>query len=612
MKLKRTRMCGAFRAEHAGHEVVASGWVDRIREIGGVNFIDLRDRDGVLQLKINKESGDAALAICKELGREFVISARGPLTLRGEGNENTKIPTGEVELEVREIEVLNRAVTPPIEVRDKVEVSSELRLKYRYLDLRRPRMQENFRLRHRLIKAVRDHLDAQGFYEIETPLLTKPTPEGARDFLVPARLSPGLFYALPQSPQIFKQILMMSGFDRYFQFARCLRDEDKRGDRQPEHTQLDFEMSFVTPEDVQRTIEGVIQTVMKETMGVDIALPLPQLRHEEASSRYGSDKPDTRFGMELVDFGEALRDCGFGVFTDAIAAGKVVKGLRIPGGHELVSKGQFKALEKDAKGRGAKGLAFIRYTPDGLDSPIAKFFGEEDLAKIQSMTGAETGDLVVFVADHAGLADQILSAFRLEFGERLGLRDDRQFHYLWVQDFPQFEYDEEKNLIVAAHHPFVMPKNPEQLLAFADELRHSDRKVTPKAIDLALSITATQYDLVVNGVELGSGSIRIVDPEIQDAMFVCLGIDEETAKARFGFLLEALKYGAPPMAGIGIGVDRWLMVLLGLDSIQDVIAFPKTAGAKGLMDESPADADPELLAELGIRVEPKNRAVSKA
>lgn len=602
MKLKRTHMCGAFRAEHVGQDVVASGWVDRIREIGGVNFIDLRDREGLIQLKINPDSGADIMAKVGELGREYVISARGPLALRGEGNSNPKLPTGEVELEVRELEILNRADTPPIEVKDKSDVNSELRLKYRYLDLRRPTMQDNFRLRHRLIKSARDHLDALGFLEIETPLLTKPTPEGARDFLVPARQSPGQFFALPQSPQIFKQILMMSGFDRYFQFARCMRDEDKRGDRQPEHTQLDFEMSFVTPEDVQQVIEGVIAAIMKATRGIDIPLPLPRLSHAEAARRFGSDKPDTRFGMELVDFGETLKDCGFGVFKDAIAGGKAVKALCIPGGHEMVSKGQFKALEKDAKGRGAKGLAFIRYTADGVDSPIAKFFSEEEMATIQSATGAKPGDLTVFVADSVGLADQILSAFRMRFAEKLDLRDDKRFDYLWIEDFPQFEYDEEKDLIVAAHHPFVMPKNPEQLLAFADELRSSDRKVTPKAIDLALSITATQYDLVVNGVELGSGSIRITDPEIQDAMFVCLGIDDETAKSRFGFLLDALRYGAPPMAGIGIGVDRWLMVLLGLDSIQDVIAFPKTAGAKGLMDECPAPADPELLEELHLRI----------
>ncbi|MEM7262515.1 MAG: aspartate--tRNA ligase [Planctomycetota bacterium] len=604
--LERTHMCGALRAEHIGQTVTVCGWVHRHREIGGVTFIGLRDREGLIQLQFSQDADADLLERANSLGREFVIAARGEVVDRGEEHRNPNMPTGAVEILVTELDVLNQAKTPPFEIEDNLEVNSELRLKYRYLDLRRPILQENFRMRHRLIKAARDHLDGRGFYEIETPLLTKPTPEGARDVLVPARLSPGHFFALPQSPQIFKQILMMSGFDKYFQFARCMRDEDKRGDRQPEHTQLDLEMSFVKPTDVQTMIEGVAKEIMKATLGLELPTPFPHLSHRDAMAKYGSDKPDTRFEMPLVDLSDDLASCGFAVFAGTIADGKVVKALRIPTGHQMVSKGQFKNLEKDAKGRGAKGLAFIRYTDEGLVSPIAKFLTEDELATIQKRMSAEEGDLVVFVADTTNLADQILSHLRLTFGDQLDLRDNSRFDYLWVDNFPQFEYDEESNQVIAAHHPFVMPENPDALLAFADELRHSDGKVTPKAVDLAESIVATQYDLVVNGVELGSGSIRIVDPEIQDAMFVCLGISEEQAKAQFGFLLEALAYGAPPMAGIGIGVDRWLMVLLGLESIQDVIVFPKTAGAKGLLDDSPALADPAALEELGIAVvEPK-------
>ncbi len=598
MKLKRTHLCGSLRPSHSGQDVVVAGWVDRVREIGGINFVDLRDRTGLVQLKVNKDRFPQLVEVVHGLGREWVIAAQGQVVDRESPNPN--LPTGQVEIEIAEVEVLSKAAPPPIEVKDDVETSQDLRLKYRYVDLRRPTMQRNFELRHRLVKAIRDNLDDQSFLEIETPLLTKPTPEGARDFLVPARLSPGQFYSLPQSPQIFKQILMIAGFDKYFQIARCLRDEDKRGDRQPEFTQLDLEMSFVTPEDVQSTVEGVVAQVMREAMGREVALPLPHLSHDDAIHKYGSDKPDTRFELPLVDLSGELEECGFGVFKGAIAEGKVVRALNIPGGHELVSKGQFKTLEKDAKGRGAKGLAFIRYKEDGLDSSFAKFLSEDELATIQTRLGTKPGDLALFVADTRDVANQILSSYRNDFAGRLDLRDTDQFHYLWVDSFPQFELDESSGEIFAAHHPFVQPENPEKLLEFAEELKRSGGRATDRAVELALSVRATHYDLVVNGVELGSGSIRITDPELQSAMFVCLGIEPEMATQRFGFLLEALKYGAPPMAGIGIGIDRWLMVLVGLETIQDVIAFPKTSGGKGLMDECPAPTDPETLRELGL------------
>ena len=596
-------MCGELREEHIGQNITVGGWVANIREIGGVVFVVLRDRTGILQLAFRSDRDESAVAFAHSLGREFVVMARGRVQHRGEGNVNPRMPTGAVELVTDELVVVNAAETPPIEVRDDLDVQAELRLRYRYLDLRRPCMQHNIRLRHRVIKAARDKLDSLGFVEIETPLLTTPTPEGARDFLVPSRLHHGEFYALPQSPQIFKQILMMSGFDRYFQFARCLRDEDKRGDRQPEHTQLDLEMSFVEPKHVQATVEQVFAHIMAEVMNIEMALPLPHLSHEVATERYGSDKPDTRFELPLVDLSAELADSGFGVFTDAIASGRTVRALCIPGGHGLVSKGQFKKLEKDAKGRGAKGLAFIRYTDEGLVSPIVKFLSQEDQQAIATATSASTGDLVLFVADRADICNQILAAYREQFADKLELRDPSRFHFLWVDGFPQFDYDEEKNEMVAEHHPFVMPENPDELLAFAEELERSGGKITPRALDHARAIRATHYDLVVNGVELGSGSVRITDPKIQRAMFTALGISKEEAEAKFGFLLEAMRYGAPPMAGIGIGTDRLLMVLLGLDSIQDVIVFPKTAAARGLLDGCPSPADPDVLAELGIRLD---------
>ena len=601
MKLKRTHMCGVLRAEHVGQEVTVSGWVDGIREIGGVVFVVLRDREGIIQLTFDKERDADLLEQAKRLAREYIISARGPVVSRGD-RVNPNQATGEVEVEVVEFELLNKAETPPMEVRDDVEFDAELRLKHRYVDLRRPRMQQIFRMRHNFNKAARDTLADEGFLEIETPLLTKPTPEGARDFLVPSRIYPGQFYALPQSPQIFKQILMMSGFDRYMQIARCMRDEDKRGDRQPEHTQLDLEMSFVEPADVQAMVERVAKAVMKACMGIDISLPLPHLSYDEAMQRYGSDKPDTRFTMELVDLSSDMSNSGFGVFKGAVEGGGVVLALRIPGGHGLVSKGQFKNLEKDAKGRGAKGLAFLRYTDNGIDSPIVKFLSAEEQTLIQNRTGAQQGDLVLFVADTRHVASSILAAYRIDFADKLELRDNKTFNYLWVDNFPAFEYDEESNQIIAGHHPFVNPDKEDALIELADELRRTEHKVTPKIVDLALSIKSTQYDFVVNGVELGSGSIRITRPDVQDAMFECLGLSKEDAQRKFGFLLEALKYGAPPMAGIGIGIDRWLMVMQGLDTIQDVIAFPKTAGGKGLMDECPAMADPALLEELRLQV----------
>ncbi len=593
-------MCGALRASHTGQEVTVCGWVQTIREIGGLVFIDLRDREGTVQLVFDKEVIPKLHEQAKRLAREWVIGARGKVSKRSERQVNKNLPTGEVEVIVSDLEIHNSAETPPIEVRDDVEANSDIRLTYRYVDLRRPKMQHIFQVRHKLAKAARDYFDAQGFLEIETPLLTKPTPEGARDFLVPSRHYPGSFYALPQSPQIFKQILMMSGFDKYFQIARNFRDEDKRADRQPEHTQIDVELSFVEPADVQKVIEGLIAHVMKAVMGVEVKLPLPHMSYAEATASYGIDRPDLRFGMQLVDLSEIVKDCGFGVFADTVKSGKAVKALLLPGGHEKISKGQFKNLEADAKGRGAKGLAFIRYTADGVDSPIAKFIGEAHMAKIKEKTGANAGDMLIFVADHARLASQILGAYRNQFGAEFGLIQKEGFRYLWVDDFPQFAYDEEKNEIVPEHHPFVMPKNEDAFMAFAEEFKRNDRKANPRIVDLALAVTATQYDIIVNGIELGSGSQRIVKPSVQNAMFDCLGMTREQANAKFGFLLEALKYGAPPMAGIGMGVDRWMMALFGIDNIQEVVVFPKHANARGMMDGSPSPAEEAQLKELGI------------
>ena len=598
MKLRRTTFCGTSRIDNENETLTVAGWVDTIREIGGLVFIDLRDQTGILQLVFDRTDDAETLERAKRLGREYVIAAKGKLRRRE--RENADLPTGQVELLVEELELLNEAKTPPIEVRDDVQIDPELRMKYRYLDLRRPSMGNVLRVRSELVSEVRRYFAEQGFVDVETPMLTKATPEGARDFVVPARQHPGLFYALPQSPQIFKQILMVSGVDKYVQIVRCFRDEDKRADRQPEFTQLDVEMCFVAPEDVYSVIEGCVSRVMKAITGKEITTPIPHIPYSEALQKYGIDRPDMRFAMPLTDLTESLRGCGFKAFAATIDNGGIVKALRIPGGDALLSKGQFKTLEKDAKGRGAKGLAFIRYKEEGLDSPIAKFFNEAELATIQQETGAKTGDLVLFVADRKKVVNGILAEYRNQFADKKGLLDNAGHNLLWVDDFPLFEYDEEDNRLYAAHHPFTSPADEDLFFELAEEMRRSDRQVTPKIIDLAERVKANAYDLILNGKELGGGSIRIHNRKVQDAMFDCLGIGPEEAEAKFGFLLEALSYGAPPMGGIALGIDRWVMEVLGFDNIQDVIAFPKTGAGKGLMDGSPAPVDASLLDELQI------------
>jgi len=600
MKLKRSTTCGAPRTEHAGETITVNGWVNKIRDTAGAVFIDLRDADGMLQLVFDKASTPDLYASAKALGREFVIAAKGKIVKR-EGGINKNLPTGEVEMLVAELEILNEAETPPIEVSDSAKIDPELRMKHRYLDLRRPSMQNMLKQRSTLTNTLRNYFGERGFLEIETPYLTKATPEGARDFIVPARLHPGSFYALPQSPQIFKQILMCSGVDKYMQIVRCFRDEANRADRQPEFTQLDLEMCFVEPSDIYNYLDGAVKLVMQEMLGVEIPTPIEHMPHSEAMSGYAIDRPDKRYDLQLADLSELMSKSGFGAFKGAVEDGGVVKALRVPGGDELISKGQFKSIEKDAKGRGAKGLAFIRYKEGELDSPIAKFFSEEELSAIQSATGAQTGDMVLLLADKRKIVDGIMAEYRVQMAERASMTPAREYYYLWVDDFPLFEYDEESNRLYAAHHPFTSPADEESFMALAEEMRRTERKVTPKIVDLAEQVKANAYDLILNGIELGGGSIRIHRKPVQDAMFDCLGIGPEEAEAKFGFLLRALSYGAPPMGGIALGIDRWIMLLLGLDTIQDVIAFPKSAGGQGLLDGSPSLVDLELLQELKIK-----------
>jgi aspartyl-tRNA synthetase len=624
---RRTHTCGQPREGLVGQTITTNGWVHGIREVGGIVFVDLRDRTGVLQLVFDREDSAPLHETAKRLAREFVIGVTG--TVRARGRANPDLPTGGVEVVVKHCDIFNPSKTPPFEVKDgaqsgtvgahgetkpapatsgaATEVDPEIRATFRYIDLRRPSMQHMLRTRHRLVKAIRDYFDGQNFVEVETPYLTKATPEGARDFVVPARLHPGLFYALPQSPQIFKQILMVAGTDRYFQIVRCFRDEDKRSDRQPEFTQLDVEMAFPVASDVHTLLEGCIGAVMTALGHSAPKTPLMHMPYDTAMREYGNDKPDVRFGMKLVDWTEAAKSCGFGVFSQTAQSGGVVKVLCIPGGDALISKGQFKKVEQDARGRGAKGLAYARYRAEGPDSSFLKFLTEPEQAAFKAATNANTGDLVLVIADRAKVANAILADFRLLYGAQIGLRkrgheDGGKHHsYHWVDDFPLFEYDEETNRLFAAHHPFTSPHDDAAFLALAEEMRRTDRKVTPKIVDLAQNVKANAYDLVMNGIELGGGSIRIHRKEVQDAMFDCLGIGPEEARNKFGFLLDALSFGAPPMGGIALGIDRWVMEMLGYDNIQDVIAFPKSSGGKGLMDGSPSNIDAAQMKELCIR-----------
>ena len=582
MSLTARAPAGAIRPGQVGREVDVYGWVHRRRDLGGLIFIDLRDRSGIVQVKFDPANAEAH-AVGGELRLETVIHVRGPVSRRPPGTENKELPTGEVEVEARAVTILNRAQTPPFAVNEDTPVDEQLRLRYRYLDLRRARMARNLQLRHRITKSIRDFLDGEGFLEIETPVLIRSTPEGARDFLVPSRLKPGYIYALAQSPQLYKQLLMVAGMDRYFQIVRCYRDEDQRADRQPEFTQLDLEMSFVSEDDVLDVIERCFAHVWQNVLGVAVSTPIRRITHAESILRYGVDKPDLRYGLEIGELSSIFAKTEFKIFRQALDAGGVIRGIRIP---KSVGGKDIEALTEVARAEGAKGLAFWHREGNGWRSPIAKFFSEGELRDLQQATQAAAGDVVVAVADQVEVTAASLGAVRKAVAQMLGLVKQGVFEFVWVTDFPLFERSKETGEITAAHHPFTSPR-PQDLELLSSE---------------PLKVRARAYDLVLNGTELGSGSIRIHNPELQQRVFQGLGISREDAERRFGFLLMAFRYGAPPHGGFAYGLDRVVMLAAGQETIREVIAFPKNQQAEEPMTDAPAPADPKQLRELGLEL----------
>ena len=587
--MKRTHRCTELSKADVGKMVTVMGWVAKYRNKGGLIFIDLRDRSGILQLVYEEQDcGSEVFEKAAKLRNEYVVAATGVVTERTAINEN--IPTGYIEIRVKETRILSEAETTPFEIVNDLKTKEELRLKYRYLDLRRPDMQEKLMLKSRVLRLMRDFMADEGFLEIETPIMCNSTPEGARDYLVPSRVNQGSFYALPQSPQVLKQLLMLSGFDRYFQIARCFRDEDLRADRQPEFTQADMELSFVDVDDVLDVNERLIKHIMKETKGIDIELPLPRMKWKDAMNDYGSDKPDTRFEMKLVDVSEAVRGCGFGVFTSALEMKNgSVRGINVKGQAGMPRK-KIDALVDKAKGFGAKGLAYLAVNEDGTyKSSFSKFMTEEELDKLVQAMNGEKGDLLLFAADKTSLVWNILGALRLDLGEELGLIDKSKFNFLWIVEFPLLSWNEDENRFQAEHHPFTAPMEEDWINADKDPG----------------SIRAKAYDIVLNGYELGGGSVRIYQDDVQEKMFELLGFTSEEAHNRFGFLLDAFKYGVPPHAGLAYGVDRFVMLLAGAENIREVIAFPKNKDAMDLMLGSPGRVDTKQLDELGIEVKAK-------
>lgn len=570
-----------------GEKVVLKGWVQRRRDLGGLIFIDLRDRTGITQVVFSPDVAEAH-ALADKVRSEYVIEVEGTVILRTEDQINPNVPNGKIEVEATKLVVINTAKTTPFQIEDRTDVSEDLRLKYRYLDLRRPVMFDTFKMRSDVTRTIRNFLQNEGFLEVETPILTKSTPEGARDYLVPSRVHEGEFYALPQSPQLFKQLLMVAGFEKYFQIARCFRDEDLRADRQPEFTQVDIETSFLTQEEVLEMNERLIQAVMKEVKGIDIPAPFQRMKYQEAMDRYGSDKPDVRFGLELVALNDIFEGCNFKVFADTVAQGKQVKSINIKGAADKYSRKDMDELTKFVGIYGAKGLAWLKVTEEGLNGPIAKFFDEALAAALVERMGAEVGDILVFVADKAAVVAASLGALRTKLGQDLNLIDESQFAFLWITDWPLFEYSEEDGRYYAAHHPFTRPFDEDIALMDTD----------PAAV------RAQAYDIVLNGYELGGGSLRIYERDLQEKMFELLGFSEEEAQAQFGFLLEAFEYGVPPHAGLAIGLDRFVMLLAGRTNLRDTIAFPKTASASCLMTEAPSEVSPEQLSELSLAIKP--------
>lgn len=588
--MKRSCYCGKVNEEFIGKEIVVSGWVHSRRDHGGVIFIDLRDREGLVQIVFQPENKEI-FSQAEHLRSEYVLSVKGLVRNRPEGTVNPNMYTGKVEIVVNELEIINACPVLPLEVDDYKETSEEIRLKYRYLDLRRPSFQKNFILRHRISQTIREYLNREGFLEIETPFLTKSTPEGARDFLVPARLSHGCFYALPQSPQIFKQILMVAGFDKYYQIARCFRDENLRADRQLEFTQVDMEMSFIDEQDIMTIVENMLSKIFKDVLNKEIKTPFLRMPYDEAMLRFGSDKPDTRFAMEIKDFTKELANCGFGVFKNVISKGNVVRGLCITGGAKF-SRSEIDGLTKFVGEFGAKGLAWMKITSTGAESNIVKFFTKEEIDTIINKFEAKDGDLVVFLADEVEVVAQGLGALRLKMGKQLGMIDKNKFNFLWVVDFPLFTWDKEEKRWVANHHPFTAVKEEDM-----DKLTQEN----------AGKAKARAYDVILNGVELGGGSIRIHKSNMQSKVFNLLNITEESAREKFGFLLDALTYGAPPHGGLAIGFDRLCALLIGEESIREVIAFPKTQKAICPLSNAPSEVAEKQLRELGIKINQKNK-----